>query len=193
MKIRPKSVSFLVAFCLMLGSASFVAAQEQEENQQRRQRQGRNGVAQQIMNSLKDCELSEEQTAKIKEIIESHKEKLAETQKAVRDALPDDLRRQRSAAQRKAREEGLSRADARKAVEEAVALTDEQKEKLDQAQQAQRQLRNKINRAIVALLTPEQVEKAKLTTGQGNNRNRNRNRNRDGGGDGGDGDGQVAR
>lgn len=147
--------------------------QDQEERQQRRQNQ-RNQLARQILEQLKDAELTEEQTAKIRELATKYQEKMNEAQQAVRGALTNEIRQKRNAVLRKAREEGMSNAEAQKLVAEEVPLDEETAAKLKEAQAQQRTLRSEFAKELQGVLTEEQFKAVNF----GNRRNANRNRNR---------------
>ena len=106
----------------------------------------------QLKKQLAKAELSEEQQKKIDDLVGEFAAKLAEARKQVGDA-----QKAVSAARKKAAEEGKKGKDLRAAID-AVELTDEQKKGLA----AQRELNAGLRKAVLGVLTAEQIEKAGL-------------------------------
>ncbi|HJN12909.1 MAG TPA: Spy/CpxP family protein refolding chaperone [Pirellulaceae bacterium] len=96
-------------------------------------------------------DLTEEQTAKIKKLQSEAQPKLAEANKVV-----GKKRRELGAARKKAVADGKKGKAAQAAAEEAVGLTAEEKAALAKT----REIQQGFQKAVLALLTPEQRKKA---------------------------------
>jgi len=113
-----------------------------------------------ILQSLEKAELTDEQVAKIKELAA----KTAEKVKAVEEkaALTPEQKKARQEAQKKAKDEGKTGKEATDAVMAAMNLSDAQKEAMKEVGE----LRAELKKQAVALLTPEQKEKAGVKEGR---------------------------
>ena len=117
---------------------------------------GNRGVAAQINKRLAKAELTDEQKAKIKELVAAHAPKIQEAQKKI--GLSADARKARAAASKKAREEGKKGQELAAAVDAASPLTEDQKAAMKAANEA----RNALMAAIAEVLTDDQKKKAGL-------------------------------
>lgn len=107
-----------------------------------------------ILKRLEKAELTDEQQTKVKALVAEYGPKIAEASKKA--ALSKEQRESRAAALKQAKADGKKGKEARAAVSAAANLSDEQKAALKEAQG----LRGDLNKAALALLTPEQKEKA---------------------------------
>lgn len=107
-----------------------------------------------VLKRLEKANLTDEQVAKVKELVAQNSEKIAAAQAKV--ALTQDQKAARAAAMKKAKEEGKTGKEAAEAARAALALTPEQEKAMEQAKAAQKQMMD----AILGLLTPEQKEAA---------------------------------
>ncbi len=114
-----------------------------------------------IMSWLKDIDLSEEQEAKLKEIIKEAGPKLVEVRKKMADVLTDAQKTARQEAIKAAREAGKKGKEMREAMEAAVELTDEQKEAMKEIRKEMQEAMKTVQEQVMALLTPEQREAVK--------------------------------
>lgn len=109
----------------------------------------------------KGVELSPEQATKFDELKVQYATKLADAQKKVADVFTDEQRASRQAAMKQASAAGKKHKDLKAAVDAAVLLTDEQKQKLAVAQTELKKLTKEIRKGIVGLLTEEQRQAIK--------------------------------
>ncbi len=106
-------------------------------------------------------ELTAEQKAKLDDIKKEFGEAFAAAQKKA--ALTDDQRRAGREAATKAREEGKSGEDIRKAMQDAQKLTDDQKKGRTELMETAQKIREKIG----GILTDDQKAKLKSLKGKG--------------------------
>jgi len=108
---------------------------------------------------LGEIELTEAQKEQVKAIDKEFAAKFTELLKA-REAIltPEQIKAEREAT-KEAKSSGKKGPEARKAIEAAAKLTDEQKSKLKEHQAAMTELNGKIVEALKKVLTPEQQEK----------------------------------
>lgn len=107
---------------------------------------------------VEKIELTDEQKSKVAEIDKQFAEKLKDVAKARTEILTPEQIKAEAAAKKEAKAAGKSGADAKAAVDAALALTDEQKARLKVWMKTQ----NELNAAVIAelrkVLTPEQQE-----------------------------------
>ncbi|MCA9061800.1 MAG: hypothetical protein KDA96_02045 [Planctomycetaceae bacterium] len=115
---------------------------------------------------LNGIELTPEQKEKVAAIDKEFAAKFTEFAKQRSDLLTADQKKAQQAAQKAAREAGKSAAESRKAVNEALKLTDEQAAKMKEIQKGQTELNGRIVAALKKVLTEEQA--AKLPKQRGN-------------------------
>jgi hypothetical protein len=140
--------SQLLVILLIAAVAAPLAAQQQ--NKKKKQPT----LVERTLKRFAKAELTEEQTAKIKELATAAEPKLVAAKKKA--ALTAEQRQAMTAARKKAADDGLKGKAAREAVQAAGKLTDEQKEGLAE----QRALTLKFNKATIGLLSEEQRTKA---------------------------------
>ena len=143
-----RMTSQLLVILLMAVVAAPLAAQQQ--NKKKKQPT----LAQRTLKRFAKAELTEEQTAKIKELATKAEPGLAAAKKKA--ALTAEQRTAMTAARKKATDEGLKNKALREAVQAAGKLTDEQKAGVIE----QRKLTLEFNKATIGLLSEEQRTKA---------------------------------
>ncbi len=104
----------------------------------------------------KSIELTDEQKTKVAALNKEYGPKLAELQKKL--ALTPEQRKAGAKAHKAIKESGKKGKEAQQAMAAALNLTDEQK----QVQKEQRALRREARQKFLALLTPEQKQKAHI-------------------------------
>lgn len=143
----------IVNSCLIVALLLAIAAPLSAADKKKKKK-GKRSPAAYILNQLKKAELTDEQEVKVKALIAEYGPKIAEASKKA--ALTKEQREARSAAQKQAKADGKKGKAAREAINAAANLSDDQKAALKEAQGLRRELR----KAALALLTPEQKEKA---------------------------------
>ncbi len=143
-----RMTSQLLVILLMVVVAAPLAAQQQ--NKKKKQPT----LAQRTLKRFAKAELTEEQTAKIKELAAKAEPGLAAAKKKA--ALTAEQRTAMAAARKKGTDEGLKNKALRDATQAAAKLTDEQKAGVTE----QRKLTLEFNKATIGLLSEEQRTKA---------------------------------
>ena len=143
-----RMTSQLLVILLMAVVAAPLAAQQQ--NKKKKQPT----LAQRTLKRFAKAELTEEQTAKIKELATKAEPGLAAAKKKA--ALTAEQRTAMAAARKKGTDEGLKNKALREATQAAGKLTDEQKAGVVE----QRKLTLEFNKATIGLLSEEQRTKA---------------------------------
>ena len=139
--------SHLLVILLMAAVAAPLAAQQQKKKKQPT-------LAEKTLKRFVKAELTDEQTAKIKELATAAEPKLTAAKKKA--ALTAEQRQAMTAARKKAADDGLKGKAGREAVQAAGNLTDEQKAGVAE----QRALTLEFNKATIGLLSEEQRTKA---------------------------------
>ena len=104
-----------------------------------------------VVKKVKDAGADEDTLEKVEALAKEYGAKLTEANEGLGDAL-----KQRREAAAKAKADGKTGKDLQAAVNAAVKLTDEQKDAMKKAQG----IRQDFNKAVAALLTPEQAKAA---------------------------------
>jgi hypothetical protein len=151
--MKPLLVKVLIASCLM-GLVTIGFAQNEGKK-----KKGGNDPTAKLRKSVEDSDLGADLKEKIVKIIDENAPKLKEAQAKVDGVLTDEQRRAQKAAKKAAKDAGKTKQETAADVAAAVKLTDEQKKKQDEAPAALNSARQEMNKAINALLTPEQQEK----------------------------------
>ena len=146
----------LVLVCLAVAVALPLSAQEGKKKKKNANKGQKTALSNFVNQISSKVDLTEEQTAKIKKLEEEAAPKLAEANKVI-----GKKRRELGAARKKAIEDGKKGKAAQEAAEAAVNLTDEEKAALAKT----REITQGFQKAVRALLTPEQLEKAGLNKG----------------------------
>ena len=149
----------LLMFALVLVVAAPLAAQDkQKKKHPRHPRRG----GHQMFQQLKKLDLTEEQTAKIKEVRKALGPKFADARKKLSAVFTDEMRKARREAFKKAKEEGKKGKELMEAARAATGdLTDEQKATLKEVRAEMKQLHGEAMKAIGEILTDEQKAKLK--------------------------------
>jgi Spy/CpxP family protein refolding chaperone len=151
----------LIASLVIVGNLS--AAEEKRGPEGRRP----GGPMMEQWDMLKEVSLTDDQKVKVEEVKKEYGPKLKEARQKMDGILTEDQKKARTEAMKAARAAGKDRQEARKEVEAAVKLTDDQKAKMAEAKKGVDTLRKEAREKILALLTPEQKEQLKKERGHG--------------------------
>jgi hypothetical protein len=146
---------FLVAGCVLSLAAAIIAVPDSQGQEKKKKKDASAG----IKKKLDDAELPADVLEKAKKVVDEHAPKIAEAQAAVDSILTDEQKKARSAAQKAAKDAGKKGKEAAADVEAALKLTDEQKEKMKEANDGLAKATAARNEALGALLTDEQKQK----------------------------------
>ena len=147
-----KTFRNLVCLTLMAAVACSAVADEKEKKGK-----GKKPTATQRF--VAKMELTDEQKTLVAAIDKQFAEKFDAGRKTMDEILTDDQKKAQRAAQKAAKEAGTKPQDARKEVEAALNLTDEQKAERKTAQADQKKLDVEVVAALKKILTAEQQEK----------------------------------
>ena len=103
-------------------------------------------------------DLTDAQKEQVAAIDKEFAEKLAELTMAGKDILTADQQKAEKAAHEANKAAGTKGPEARKAIEEALKLTDEQKTKMKEHQKSQHEFNTKVVEVLKKVLTPEQQD-----------------------------------
>ena len=146
-------IAFSVGLALFIVGS--VLSQETKRQDARKVRPRQQTAFQQVF-TLRGVDFTENQRARVEELRKKYLPQLVEIQKKHGGILTDQQRQAQREAFRVAREAGKQGAELRSAVDAAVKLTDEQKEKLATLQKERNDLFAEIQKELRALLTDEQ-------------------------------------
>ncbi|MFO0902101.1 MAG: Spy/CpxP family protein refolding chaperone [Pirellulales bacterium] len=149
-----------VALVVALASTSLVA-QEAKGKKKKGGDQTPQAIAQ-LQKKLDELGLSDEQKAKIKEIVAQHSPKVAEAQKKAGSVLSPEQRKVRQEAMAKAKSDGKKGKEAAEAVAAALNLSADDKAKLEAANKEAADAVAAMRKAVSDVLTDEQKAKAGL-------------------------------
>lgn len=149
-----KTFRNLVCLTLMAAVACSAVADEKEKKGKGK---GKKPTATQRF--VAKMELTDEQKTLVAAIDKQFAEKFDAGRKTMDEILTDDQKKAQRAAQKAAKEAGTNPQDARKEVEAALNLTDEQKAERKTAQADQKKLDVEVVAALKKVLTAEQQEK----------------------------------
>lgn len=156
--MKPFLAKVFVVGCLVaVAGFAWTVADGQEGKKKKKK-----GPTDDIKARLAAAELPPDVLEKANKIVEEHAPKLREAQAKIDEvnaALTPDQRRARTQAQKAAREDGKTQQEAQAAGLAAAKLSDEQKKKLEEGQQAFQAAYQAMTRDLRTLLTPEQREK----------------------------------
>ncbi|MGB7326546.1 MAG: Spy/CpxP family protein refolding chaperone [Rubripirellula sp.] len=155
-----KMLGAIVMAAVLAAPAIADDADDAQSKKKKGQNRGRSAAAQ-IIKQLESVNLTEDQTAKIKELGKAADASM----KTLREeaGLTPELMKKRMEAQKSVRESGKKGKEAAAAVNEAAGMTTEQSDAFTKMNEA----RTKFQKSVVALLTDEQKEdlpKAMLRT-----------------------------
>lgn len=162
MKFLKSALCLCLTAALLTAGTSFAADKEAKAAAKANRKRF---TAQQFL--PKGMELNEEQNKKVEEIEKELGPKLESAAKAARDVLTKEQHQAGRDAAKAAKDAGLKKQEAKAAVEKAVAMTDEQKKKQEEADKALAAVRFEITERIKALLTNEQLAKLNEAKGKG--------------------------
>jgi Spy/CpxP family protein refolding chaperone len=139
---------------LILAVALLMVCPVLAQEKKRERKSGRGGFDP-VQMMLRGLTLTDEQKAKVEDVKKEFAPKLEEARKKM-DVLTPDQKKARDEAMKKAKEEGKSEREIRRAGFAAVTLTDEQKSKQAEAGKGMRALIEQERAKIMEILTPEQ-------------------------------------
>ena len=119
-----------------------------------------NPVAQ-LQRQLDELNLSDDQKAKVQDVLKVHTPKIEAAQKKMDETMTPEQRKARSDAMAKARSDGKKGRELVQAGSDAVKQTAEERAKFEEAQKVSQAAVADMRKAVMAVLTPEQ--QAKLT------------------------------
>lgn len=152
-----KLLTSLVLVCLAVAIAMPLSAEDEKKKKKKGGNKARQSALAKVAKQIKSkVDLTDEQEAKIKKLVEDAEPKLAEANKVI-----GKKRGELGAARKKAQADGKKGKEAQAAAEAAVGLTAEEKAALGKS----REITQGFQKAVRALLTPEQQEKAGLKRG----------------------------
>ena len=122
-----KTLLTMALVCVV--SASVMAADEKKAERKK-------GAAPAAVQLPKDIELTADQKEKLAAVNKEYAEKFAAATKAVDDVLTEDQKKARTEAQKDARANKKGGKEAKEAIDAAVKITDDQKEKYKKATEA---------------------------------------------------------
>jgi hypothetical protein len=117
---------------------------------------GKKPAAAGLFNLPKEVQLSDDQQAKVKELIAKFNPRMAELHAKQQAIITPEQAKAREEAVRKAKEEGKTGKDAKQAIEATLQISAEQKQQLSELKQAQQALQKEARDALMSLLTDEQ-------------------------------------
>jgi Spy/CpxP family protein refolding chaperone len=115
----------------------------------------------QVVRVPKTVELTADQTKQVAAINKEFAPKFMELQKKLRGILSEDQRKARTATFKANREAKLKGKEAKKALDAALNLTDEQAKQMAEVQKELGAIRKEAGQKFFALLTPEQKKLAR--------------------------------
>ena len=147
----------LVLVCLAVAITLPLAAQDAKKKKKKGAGKAQQSALARVDKQLSaKADLTDEQSAAIKKLQDEAQPKLAEANKVI-----GKKRRELAAARKKAAADGKKGKEAQEAAEAAVGLTADEKAALAKT----REITQGFQKAVRALLTPEQLEKAGLKRG----------------------------
>ncbi|MEZ6133037.1 MAG: hypothetical protein R3C59_30570 [Planctomycetaceae bacterium] len=149
-----KTIRNLVCLTLMVLVAGSVMADEKGKKGK-----GKKGAAKKptpTQRFVGKLELTDEQKEQVAAIDKQFGERFGKLQKEMNDLLTDEQKKAQREAQKSAKADGTKGGEARKALEAALNLTDEQKAKRKEQLAAQQKLNGEIIAALKKVLTEEQ-------------------------------------
>jgi len=117
-------------------------------------------AAERIERMVQGLDLTAEQKEKFAEIAKEFGPKLMECMKKA-DVMTPEQKKAMAEAGKKAKAEGKTPEEAKKAIAEAINLTDEQKQKQAEAREAMKPLEKELRAKVMEVLTEEQQAKVK--------------------------------
>jgi len=159
-------LSTIVALALLVASPALADDDAKKKKGKKKGKGASSRVGGQLMKRLEKAEVSEEQKGKIKGIVAKYTEQLQASNKALVALLGPDGRKKMAAAAKKAREDGKKGKEIQAAATASLGLSEGDLAKLKETQASAGKVRGEMTKEIVALLTPEQREKAGFRGGK---------------------------
>jgi len=153
-------VRVLFVFGLMLSVVSSNGTAQETKKNGKKSQNASAGL--QIFTLPKEITLTDDQKAKLEDLKKEHGPKLSELSKKMDESLTDEQKKARKEAADKARADDKKGKEFQAAVEEALKLTDEQKQKRSEVQPELAKLQASIREQIHAMLTDDQKTHYKL-------------------------------
>ncbi len=144
------------SLCLMLILAVAVSVSADETKGKKKKEKKAPSPTARFVENLELTDAQKEQAAAIDK---EFAPKMAEIEKSRQALLTDEQKTAEKGARKAAKDAGKTPAESRKAVDEALKLTDEQKTKMKDIQKQNAEVSGKIVEALKKFLTPEQIEK----------------------------------
>lgn len=144
--------------CLSLIAAVACSAVADEPEKKGKGKKGERKQPTATQRFVAKLELSDDQKTQVAAIDKQFAEKFTANQKALNEILTAEQKKAQQAAQKAAKEAGTKGPEARKEVEAALNLTDEQKAKRQTVMAEQKKLQVEIIAALKKVLTEEQQE-----------------------------------
>lgn len=172
-----KKISTVVALAMVFALVAQVQAQDEKKQKKGGNRgQGQVFAIGQLNKSLAKAELTEEQQAKIKAIVAKHREGLAELTKARRAIINQEVNKKMQTARKAAAAEGKKGRELQEIVNKAAGLSEEDLKKFGEVQKKLNAASMELKKAVVAVLTDEQKEKAAIRIQSANQKKRKNNK-----------------
>jgi Spy/CpxP family protein refolding chaperone len=163
-----KALKNLLCVALVLAISSGALAADEAKKGKGEAKKGKRPAPSVTARFLGDIELTAEQKEKVAAIDKEFAAKAADIRKKTESILTEDQIKARAEAQKAARAAGSKGADAQKAVNAALKLTEEQKTQMADVQKANRELSGQVVAALKKVLTEEQAAKLKAPAARGN-------------------------
>jgi Spy/CpxP family protein refolding chaperone len=156
-------VALAVFACVML------ALRADAQNEGKKAKKGPDPTAQ-MSKKLESAELTADPKAKYEAVAKEHGPKLKAAMAKVNSLLTPEQMKAKNEASKAAKAAGKKGKEAADAVSEALKLSDEQKQKMADAEKELRAAQASFNAAVADILTPEQKEKTKIGVGKKKNK-----------------------
>ncbi len=143
------------SLCFMLALAVTVSVSADEAKGKKKDKKAPSPSAR----FVEKLELTDAQKEQVAAVDKEFAPKLAEINKTRMEMLTDEQKQAEKATQKANKEAGKKGPEARKAVEEALKLTDDQKTKMKEITKKQTEVNTELVAALKKFLTPEQQEK----------------------------------
>ncbi len=152
-------LKFAVVFALLVAMTTTAFAQDADKKKKKKKEAAQPQAITQMMKKVEALGLTDDQNAKLKAIGSEFAPKFAELNKKMASTLTDDQKKAKAEAVAQAKADGKKGKEAAEAVAAAVKLTDEQKKVDEEVKASMKSLTADLNKAVMAVLTPEQKEK----------------------------------
>ncbi len=152
-----------VCLGLMLVVVSGVSADESKPKKEKGKGRKAQSATQRFVGKM---ELTDEQKEKVAAIDKEFLSKFQELTKARNEILTPEQRTAEKEAQKTAKAAGKTQPETKKAVDEALALTAEQKDKMKSWQKTQAEFSSKVIESLKTVLTIEQQEQLPKPRGE---------------------------